>query len=165
MVSTCKVDCEQSLKERSLRKDGLQTTQEEMKYALPTHRKIPICQNQCFRQKNHVGNRRIQAVSNGKGFVPLPIRFDWRTHRFSRMEILRRVGNAYFISSCVACSFSFHQLLSFKWQLTVYISNKLRFTTDKNYEDTFEGYASMLGQKTKVGRDTWNQGGWSIFQT
>ena len=54
--------------------------QEEMKYALPTQRKIPICQNQCSRQKNHVGNRRIQAVANGKGFVRLRIRFDWRTH-------------------------------------------------------------------------------------
>ena len=54
-------------KGNELTKGRLQTTQEEMKYALPTQRKIPICQNRRVRPKNHVGNTRIQAVSKGKG--------------------------------------------------------------------------------------------------
>ena len=46
-----------------------------MKYALPESRKIPIRQNRCVRPENHVGNTRIQAVSNGTGFVLLRFRF------------------------------------------------------------------------------------------
>ena len=45
----------------------MQATQEEMKYALPIERKIPIRRNRCVRSKNHVGNTRIQAVSKEKG--------------------------------------------------------------------------------------------------
>ena len=55
---------------------GLQRTQQEMRYALPTQRKIPTPQNRCVRAKNHAGNTRLQAVLKRNGFALLPIRFD-----------------------------------------------------------------------------------------
>ena len=55
-------------KEKGLGKEGLRTTHEEMKYALPTERKISIAQNQCVRQSNQIK----QEYSTGiKFFVRL----------------------------------------------------------------------------------------------
>ena len=43
-------------KRKELMKEGLQTTQEEMKYTLPTQRKIHIGRNRRVRQSNLIRN-------------------------------------------------------------------------------------------------------------
>ena len=52
----CSIDCEQFLEECSRCKEELQTTQEEMKYSLPTQRKIPIGRKRCDRRSNLTRN-------------------------------------------------------------------------------------------------------------